>query len=102
MYVMPTLQALQDATGRSFQLWIGADQAIEAQLLAVTQSPASSPRHECFSADFALPPGVELPQAVFRVSLPGEEGWLLMLTPILPDVDGRRVLEAVFHLERPA
>ncbi|MFB4391373.1 DUF6916 family protein [Pseudomonas sp. LS_1] len=102
MYVMPTQQALQDAMGSLFQLWIGEDQALDAQLLAVTDGVAMSPRYQCFSADFALPHGVVLPQAVFRLSPPGEEGWLLLMTPTLPDTDGRPVLQAVFHMDRPA
>lgn len=101
MYAMPTFVDLQHATGNHFQLWISDDQALEAQLLAVTEGQAMSPRHQRYAAEFALPAGTVLPQAVFRLSPPGEEGWLLMMTPVGPDSDGRPVLEAIFHVDRP-
>ncbi|MEW9680101.1 hypothetical protein [Pseudomonas sp. TE50-2] len=101
MHAMPTFDELQQATGSHFQLWVSDDQALEAQLLAVTEGQAMSPRHQRFAAEFALPSGTALPQAVFRLSPPGKEGWLLMMTPVGPDTEGRPVLEAVFHVERP-
>lgn len=101
MHAMPTFDALQQATGSHFQLWVSDEQALEAQLLAVTEGQAMSPRHQRYAAEFALPAGTELPQAVFRLSPPGEQGWLLLMTPVSPDDDGRSVLEAIFHVDRP-
>ncbi|MEE1889301.1 DUF6916 family protein [Pseudomonas carassii] len=101
MHAMPSFADLQQATGSHFQLWISDEQALAAQLLVVTEGPAMSPRHQRYAAEFALPAGTVLPQALFRLSPPGEQGWLLLMTPVGPDSDGRPVLEAIFHVERP-
>ncbi|GBL57288.1 hypothetical protein SAMN05216577_11590 [Pseudomonas citronellolis] len=102
MYPMPTREALQQATGKTFQLWIDAAQTIDVELLEVIDGIAMSPGYQCFSAHFALPSGLRAEQAVFRVSPPGDEGWLLLMSPSLPDEHGRQVLQAVFHMENPA
>lgn len=100
MYPMPTQEALQRATGTTFQLWIAPDQALDVELLEVLDGIAMTPRHQCFSAHFALPAGCTLPQALFRLAPPGEEGWLLLMTPGLPCSDGRWVLQASFHMDK--
>lgn len=102
MYAMPTRDALENAQGECFQLWIDASQSIEAELLDVQENKAMTPEHECFSALFALPQGLFLPQSVYRLAPSGDEGWQLLMTPNRPAADGRNTLAAVFHWERPA
>jgi len=46
---------------------------------------------------------VELPQAVFNLFGPGRTSpWVLLMTPVAPEPDGRHVLEAVIHSRREA
>lgn len=45
----------------------------------------------------ALPKGVELPSNVYRLFGPDGQHWVLLMTPVLPEPDGRHVLEAVIH-----
>lgn len=97
---MPTQAMLQQNAGQTFQLWIAPDQALDVELLEVIEGIPMTPRHQCFSAHFALPIGHALPQAVFRVSHQDEDGWLLLLTPGLPCRDGRQVLQASFHTDK--
>ncbi|MCE3025389.1 hypothetical protein [Salinicola sp. DM10] len=101
MYSMPTQEMLMQNAGQHFQLWISPDRALDVELIEVSEGIPMTPRHQCFSAHFALPVGHELPQAVFRVSHQNEEGWLLLMTPGLPCRDGRKVLHASFHSEKP-
>ncbi|TRO14972.1 hypothetical protein EQ836_12465 [Ectopseudomonas mendocina] len=101
MYAMPTRKTLENAQGERFLLWVGADQAIEVELLDVQENKAMTPRHECFSVLFALPQSLFLPQAVYRLAPSGDEGWQLLMTPNRPAADGRHTLAAVFHWERP-
>lgn len=97
MYAMPTQQGLQQARGSHFQLWIAQDQALDVELIDVLIGRPMSPEHENFSASFALPAQWDLPQELYRLSAPGEEGWLLLMTPVQPAPDGRAVLQAVVH-----
>lgn len=102
MYPMPTQEMLMQSSGQRFQLWIAPDHALDIELIEVAEGIPMTPQYQCFSAQFALPLGHDLPQAVFRVSRPGEDGWLLLMTPGLPCRDGRKVLHACFHTEKPA
>ncbi|MFV3307727.1 DUF6916 family protein [Pseudomonas sp. NY15181] len=101
MLPMPTQQALEQAKGMTFDLWVTPEQRFDVELLTVTEGIAMTPRHQCFCADFALPEGTWLPQALFRLALPGEDGWLVLMAPGLPDEQGRNVLQAVFHMDKP-
>jgi hypothetical protein len=102
MYPMPTQEMLMQSSGQRFQLWIAPDRALDIELIEVAEGIPMTPQYQCFSAQFALPLGHDLPQAVFRVSRPDEDGWLLLMTPGLPCRDGRKVLHACFHTEKPA
>ncbi|MFV3330876.1 DUF6916 family protein [Pseudomonas sp. NY15437] len=102
MYSMPTQQDLQQAQGTLFQLWVAPDQALDVELIEVLVGNPMSAEYESFSAAFALPVQWDLPQAVYRLSPPGEEGWLLLLTPVQPAADRRAVLQAVFHTRKAA
>jgi len=102
MYPMPTQQGLQHAQGSSFQLWISPEQALDVELIEVLVGNPMSAEYESFSADFALPEQWDLPQALYRLSPPGEEGWLLLLTPVQPAADRRAVLQAVFQSRKAA
>lgn len=99
---MPTQDQLTRAQGSHFTLWVGDGQALNVELLEVVPGVAMSSRHECFSVCFGLPLGIALPQDSYRVGPPDEEGWLLLMTPCRPESDGRHLLQAVFHMEKPA
>lgn len=102
MIAMPTQDQLNQAKGSCFTLSVGTEQALDVELLEVAPGVPMSSRHECFSVCFGLPQGVALPQGTYRVAPPDEEGWLLLMTPCRPEGDGRHVLQAVFHMEKPA
>lgn len=102
MYPMPTQQGLQQAQDSRFQLWIAPDQALDVELIEVLSGNPMSNEYESFSAAFALPEQWDLPQALYRLSPPDEEGWLLLLTPVQPAADRRAVLQAVFHSRKAA
>jgi len=100
---IPSLQELRDADPDGFVLQVGADQGLKVSLLDVREGVAMNRRYECYSLALALPLGVQLPQAVFNLYGPGrEQPWALMMSPVLPEPDGRHVLEAVIHRDRPA
>lgn len=102
MITMPSQEQLVQAQGSHFTLWIDAGQALDVELLGVLPGVPMSSRHECFSAHFGLPLGIALPQGSYRLASSDEEGWLLLMTPCRPEADGRHVLQAVFHMEKPA
>lgn len=102
MYPMPSHALLAEAVGQSFHLWLSPDRVLPIELLGVEEGIAMTPRHHCFHAHFALPAPCSLPQDVYRLGRPGEEGWALLLTPGMPAEDGRHVVQAVFHTDRPA
>lgn len=102
MTAMPSQDQLIQAQGAHFTLWVDAEHVLDVELLEVLPGAPMSSRHECFSAFFGLPPGIALPQNSYRLAPSGEEeGWLLLLTPSPPEADGRHVLQAVFHMEKP-
>lgn len=102
MIAMPSQDQLTQAQGSHFTLWIDAEQTLDVELLEVLPGVPMSARHECFSAFFGLPLGSALPQGSYRLAPFDEEGWLLLMTPGRPEADGRPVLQAVFHMEKPA
>ncbi|MDW3710571.1 hypothetical protein PSGK_14655 [Pseudomonas solani] len=102
MHPMPSFALLTEIVGQPFHLWLSPEQVLPIELLAVEEGTAMTPRHQCYLAHFALPSQCSLPQDVYRLGLPGEPGWELLLTPAMPAPDGRPVLQAVFHTDRPA
>jgi hypothetical protein len=100
---IPTLQELRDADPEGFVLQIAADQGLKVSLLEVREGVAMNRNYQCYSLVLALPLGVKLPQAVFNLYGPGrEQPWMLMMSPVMPEPDGRHVLEAIIHCDRPA
>ena len=59
-------------------------------------------RYHCYSAIFAQPEGLQLPQHCYRLRSPEGDEWEAMLTPVGPDEEGdRHLLQALFHVKRP-
>lgn len=101
MHAMPSQERLTKALGEHFLLRTSSEQMVTVEVLSVVEGIAMTPLHTCYHAYFALPTGCWLPQDIYRLFPPGEEGWELLLTPSLPSPDGRHVLQAVFHMEQP-
>ncbi|QBF26459.1 hypothetical protein EXN22_12430 [Pseudomonas tructae] len=99
-FPMPTFAQLQAADPYAFALWLGADNRVAIERVQLTQGVAMSARHECFLVFFALPAGLLPQQGVYRVIGPEQQEWLLLMTPVQPEPDGRHVLQAVLHRER--
>ncbi|MCE5984715.1 hypothetical protein ABE525_06960 [Pseudomonas wadenswilerensis] len=99
LYLIPSRDELAQAPVQGFVLWLAADQALPLTLLQVLDGTPMSARYECYSAVFALPPAVRLPQAVYRLGGPAGQQWVLLMTPTLPEADGRHTLEVVIHRE---
>ena len=103
MSTLPSLEYFAAATGSTFTLDLQAQPAAHAELKSVDMRMAMNGAHECFSLLFVLPSGVELPQALYTVRPPGSaDAWQLLMTPVRPEADGRRCLEAVFHRRKEA
>ncbi|MEB6587972.1 MULTISPECIES: DUF6916 family protein [Pseudomonas] len=101
-YTVPTYAELESAPADGFTLQVGPEQHIPVTRTVLRSGVAMSPEYECYAVIFALPEGIELPQAVFRVGGPEGKFWLLLMTPVMPEADGRRTLEAVIHRKRDA
>ncbi|PLP95595.1 hypothetical protein CYD26_03045 [Pseudomonas sp. FFUP_PS_473] len=99
-YPMPTYAELESAPADGFTLQVGPEQHIPVTRSVLRTGAAMSPAYECYAVIFALPEGIELPQAVFRVGSPEGKSWLLLMTPVMPEADGRFALEAVIHRKR--
>ena len=99
-FLMPTFAELQAADRHAFALWLGPDQRVAIERVQLSQGVAMSARHECFLVFFALPAGLLPQQGVYRVIGPQQQEWLLLMTPVQPEPDGRHVLQAVLHRER--
>lgn len=98
IYPIPSLKEIQEAGTQGFVLQVGPDQGLKVDVLAVIESVAMSRDYECYRLRLVLPQGVALPQAVFNLFGPGrDQPWQLLMTPLLPEPDGRHVLEAVVH-----
>lgn len=101
MHALPSFDYFVANQGSPFCLSLPGGQSVTLELQGVSQRIAMSVRHECFSLDFRLPPGLTLGQGLYRVGGPCGNAWDLSLTPTLPDSQGRHYLEAVFHREKP-
>ena len=103
MPTSPSLEYFAGAMGSTFTLELQARPAAQVELKCVDQRVAMSEAHECFSLLFVLPAGVELPQALYTLRPDdGADAWELLMTPVRPEADGRRCLEAVFHRHKQA
>lgn len=102
IYAVPRLDELREAGTQGFVLQVSPDQGLTVEVLELSERIAMSPDYECYSLLLVLPLGVTLPQALFNLFGPGRnQPWQLMMTPLLPEPDGRHVLEAVVHYKRP-
>ncbi|WP_205300221.1 hypothetical protein [Pantoea sp. Tr-811] len=101
-YTMPTYTELERVPADAFSLQVGPQQHIQVTRVALRTEVAMSADYECYAIVFALPEGVQLPQAMFRVSAPEGQQWTLMMTPVKPEEDGCHALEAVIHRKRMA
>ncbi len=95
--VMPTFEVLQSLLAQSFTLRDMEGRETPAELIDVYKGIAMNSRYHCYSAQFALPENLDLPQAVYAVCN-GSQEWALLLAPVMPGEDGRGRMEAVFHL----
>lgn len=101
LYPVPSLAELKAAGTQGFVLQVSPDQGLTVDVLGLSERVAMSRDYECYSLLLVLPLGVSLPQAVFNLFGPGrDQPWQLMMTPLLPEPDGRHVLEAVVHNKR--
>lgn len=103
-YKMPSYAELENAPADGFTLQVGPEEHMQVERTVLRIGTAMSAEYECYAIVFALPQGVSLPQAVFRVRGPNpqEQEWLLLMTPIKPEPDGRNAMEAVIHRLRGA
>lgn len=103
-YRMPSYAELESAPADGFTIQVAPEEHISVERTALRVGTAMSAEYECYAMILALPHGVTLPQAVFRVRGPNpqEQEWLLLMTPIKPEPDGRNALEAVIHRQRSA
>lgn len=99
---VPSQADLQQALGQTWRLSWEGHPGVDVQLVEVSQGKAMNPRHQCYDAIFRQPAGVDLPQFSYTLHSPGEASWWVMLTPIGPDDDGARLLQAVLHTRTSA
>lgn len=97
---LPSLERLRDEIGQTYWLTAPTGVRIAGELRGARAGVPMNERYCCYSAHFALPPGVQLPQALYTVQC-GDESWSLLLVPVGPGADGRALLEAVFHYPYP-
>ncbi len=101
IYAVPSLAEMEGAGTHGFVLQISPDHGLPVDVLELSERVAMSRDYECYSLLLVLPLGAILPQAVFNLFGPGRDRpWQLMMTPLLPEPDGRHVLEAVVHYKR--
>lgn len=100
MHELPSFASFVENRGRPYWLVLADGRTLGIELQQVNRRIAMSEHYECFSLDFRLPTGVVLAQDVYRLTGPCGGSWDLLLTPTLPDRQGRHYLEAVFHRER--
>lgn len=94
---MPSFARLQTRLHTTFAVRNAEGFGAEVEMIDVYEGIAMNARYQCYSAQFALPLGLQLPQAVYAVH-DGQDEWPLLLTPVMPGEDGRSRMEAVFHV----
>lgn len=99
---VPAFERLRADLGRHYGLAAPSGERFAAELHTAAAGVPMSPDYCCYAARFALPPGVQLPQALYMYTVhAGADAWSLLLTPVGPCSDGRALLEAVFHYPIP-
>ncbi|MCU1723636.1 DUF6916 family protein [Pseudomonas sp. 5P_5.1_Bac1] len=99
LFTMPSRAELETADPEGFILQFAPEQGLRVSLLEVREGVPMDARFECYSLMLALPVGVTLPSDVYRLFGPEGQQWLLLLTQVMPEPDGRNVLEGVIHRE---
>ena len=96
---VPSLERLRDGSAGAFWLADAHGSRWPAQLHRAQPGVAMNARYCCYSAQFAMPDGVRLPQDIYDLLAPDTgERWSLLLAPVGPRAeDGRALMEAVFH-----
>jgi hypothetical protein len=95
---IPSLDRLRADIGQTYLLrgpWPGE---LPVELTAADPGVAMGPRYCCYHAEFALPPGMRLPQVSCDVRA-GDDLWtMLLLTPGAPHPDDtRQRMHTVIH-----
>lgn len=98
-FLMPTFAELEAADAHAFALWNGEQAPTPIERVQLERGRAMSARHDCFQVFFAVPAGLSAEQGLYRVFGPDQQQWILMMTPVQPEPDGRQVLQAVIHRE---
>jgi hypothetical protein len=96
---IPSLERLRAVACDRFWLVDARGRRWPALLHRAQSGVAMNTRYCCYSAQFAMPDGVQLPQDVYEL-LAAETGerWSLLLAPVGPRAeDGRALMEAVIH-----
>jgi hypothetical protein len=97
---VPTLERLRADLGQTYWLAAPTGERIAGEVRAAHAGTPMNERYCCYSAQFALPRGMQLPQALYAVEA-GADAWQLLLVPVGAGADGRALLEAVFHYPLP-
>ncbi|MGH8380057.1 DUF6916 family protein [Pseudomonas sp.] len=96
-YSIPTWAELAEADPKAFLIWNGPDESVPVERIDLAVTKAMTAQYECFSVMFALPQGIHPAQGVYPLGGPDGQRWLLLMSPVLSEADGRHVLEAVIH-----
>ena len=95
---IPSQHELQQTLGHTWRLSWEGHPGVDVELVEVNQGKPMNSRYLCYDAIFRQPAGVDLPQYSYTLHSPAASSWWVMLTPIGPDDDGARLLQAVFHV----
>ncbi|MBH3339815.1 hypothetical protein I5L51_11925 [Pseudomonas mendocina] len=95
---IPSQEDLQKGLGHSWRVSWEGHTGVDVELVEVSPGKAMNPCYQCYDAIFRQPPGIDLPQYSYTLHSPTASSWWVMLTPIGPDDDGMRLLQAVFHV----
>ncbi|QDQ26855.1 hypothetical protein FNU76_11030 [Chitinimonas arctica] len=102
---VPSQAQLNDTLGQTYRLVLPWGESMPVELVRVSSGVPMNTRYCCYAAEFALPAGTQLGQAVYTLAPPAPGGdalsWPLLLTPIGPAEDGPVLMEAVFHYPVP-
>lgn len=96
---LPSLGLLQRHLGQQVLLCAPGLEPVPATVHRAGAGVPMSPRFHCYTAEFLLEPGVQLPQAVYRLQI-GQAGWPLLMTPVGFAMGRRSLLEAVIHTDQ--
>ncbi|MBI5255253.1 MAG: hypothetical protein HY855_02035 [Burkholderiales bacterium] len=96
---LPSLAVLRAHQGRQVLLCTPEGEAVAATLRRAGVGIAMSPRFHCYTAEFMLAPGRQLPQAVYRLQI-GPDSWPLLMAPVGFAPGRCGLLEVVIHTDQ--